>query len=126
MFFCLATAFQLGARTQVTHTHSTSTRDPAAGGVGAEHLSIRGTAEDMVEGPAIGTPYGLRRRVACNARWRARSRAVAGRRGALAHLRADGKGNWQDGGGQVIEALRGCVDIDTSATLLANTLRNDI
>ncbi len=32
----------------------------------------------------------------------------------------------QDGGRQVIEALRGCVDIDISATLLANTLRNDI
>ena len=46
-FLCVWTAFQLGAHTQVTHTHthSTPTRDPAAEGVGAGHLNIRGAAK---------------------------------------------------------------------------------
>lgn len=84
----------------------------------------------VTEGMAIGARWhairlALPRPLRCPLA-RARSRAVAGRRGALAHLRADGESNWRDGGGQVVGALRGCVDIDISATLLANTLRNNI
>jgi len=38
------------------------------------------------------------------------------------HLIADGEGNWWDGDDHLIEALRGCVDIDISATPFTNTL----
>jgi len=53
-----------------------------AEGVGAEHLSVRGTAggvvaEGVVVGAHGGTPYGLRYRVACDALWRVRE-AVLG------------------------------------------------
>ncbi len=99
-----------------------------AEGVGAEHLSVRGTAEGVVaEGVVVGarggTPYGLRYRVACDTLWRVREAvlSLAGEDRHL-HLRADGEGNWQDGSGQSVEALRGCVDIDISATPFTNTL----
>lgn len=99
-----------------------------AKGVGAEHLSLRGTAEGVVaEGVVVGarggTPYGLRYCGACDALWRVREAvlSLAGEDRRL-HLRADGEGNWQDGGGHAIEGLRGCVDIDISATPLTNTL----
>ena len=97
-------------------------------GVGAEHLSVRSTAEGVVaEGVVVGArhgaPYGLRYRVACDALWRVREAvlSLAGEDRRL-HLRADGEGNWRDGDGQAVEALRGCVDIDISATPFTNTL----
>ncbi len=99
-----------------------------AEGVGAEHLGLRGTAEGVVaEGVVVGArgsaPYGLRYHVACDALWRVREAvlSLAGEDRRL-HLRADGEGNWQDGDGRAIEALRGCVDIDISATPFTNTL----
>ncbi len=93
-----------------------------AEGAGAEHLSIRSiadgvVAEGVVVGARGGTPYGSRYRVACDARWRVREAvlSLAGKERRL-HLRDDGEGNWQDGAGQPVEALRGCVDIDILAT----------
>ena len=97
-------------------------------GVGAEHLSVRGTAEGVVaEGVVVGarhgTPYGLRYRVICDPFWRVREAvlSLAGEDRRL-HLCADGEGDWRDGDGHPIEALRGCVDIDISATPFTNTL----
>ena len=99
-----------------------------AEGAGAEHLSVRSiadsvAAEGVVVGARGGTPYGLRYRVACDARWRVREAvlSLAGQERRL-HLHADGEGNWQDGAGQPVEVLRGCVDIDISATPFTNTL----
>lgn len=96
--------------------------------VGAERLSLRSSAEGVVAesvvvGARHGTPYGLRYRVVCDTRWRVREAmlSLAGEDRRL-HLRADGEGNWQDGDGHPIEALRGCVDIDISATPFTNTL----
>ncbi len=96
--------------------------------VGAEHLSLRSTAdgvvaESVVVGARHGASYGLRYRVVCDTRWRVREAmlSLAGEDRHL-HLRADGEGNWQDGDGHPIEGLRGCVDIDISATPFTNTL----
>lgn len=50
-----------------------------------------------------GRPYGLHYRVACTCAPTARA-------------------TWQGGAGQPVEALRGCVDIDISATPFSNTL----
>ncbi len=99
-----------------------------AEGIGAEHLSLRSTAEGVVaEGVVVGarhgTPYGLRYHVACDVRWRVREAmlSLAGEDRRL-HLRSDGEGNWQDSEGRPVEALQGCVDIDISATPFTNTL----
>ncbi len=97
-------------------------------GAGAEHLSNRSiadgvVAEGVVVGARGGTPYGLHYRVACDRSWRVREAVLSltGEERRL-HLRADGEGNWQDGDGHEVEALRGCVDIDISATPFTNTL----
>ncbi|MBV9537679.1 MAG: putative glycolipid-binding domain-containing protein [Acidisphaera sp.] len=97
-------------------------------GLGAEHLVLRETAEGVVAeavviGAREGTPFGLRYRLACDARWRVREAAfsLVGEERRL-DLRADGEGNWRDGGGQAVAALQGCVDIDVSATPFTNTL----
>ena len=100
-----------------------------AEGVGTEHLSIRSTAENgvvaegMMVGARHGTMYGLHYRVTCDALWRVREAmlSLAGEERRL-HLIADGEGNWWDGDEHQIEALRGCVDIDISATPFTNTL----
>jgi uncharacterized protein len=100
----------------------------SAEGEGAEYLSIRGTAEGiaaegLVVGARHGLPYGLRYRIACDARWRVREAvlSLAGEDRRL-HLLADGEGNWRDGDGHPVAALQGCVDVDISATPFTNTL----
>jgi hypothetical protein len=97
-------------------------------GVGAEHLAIRSTpegtvAEGVVVGARGGTSYGLRYCVRCDALWRVREAvlSLAGEERCL-YLRADGEGNWRDQDGRSVEVLRGCVDIDISATPFTNTL----
>lgn len=99
-----------------------------AEGVGAEHLCIQSTvegfvAESVVVGSRHGAPYGLHYRVTCDAHWRVRE-AVLGLAGVerRLHLLADGEGHWRDGDGRPIDALRGCVDLDVSATPFTNTL----
>jgi len=98
------------------------------GSVGAEHLSIRNTAEGtaadgMVVGARYGAPYGLHYRVICDAFWRVREVVLhlVGEDRRM-HLCADGEGSWLDGDGHPVEALQGCVDIDISATPFTNTL----
>lgn len=85
-----------------------------AEGIGAEHLSLRSTAdgvaaEGVVVGARHGTPYGLHYRVACDPLWRVREAvlSLAGEDRHL-HLRSDGEGNWQDSKGHPVEVLQGC------------------
>jgi len=99
-----------------------------AEGIGAEHLSLRSTAEGVIaEGVVVGarhgTSYGLHYRVTCDPLWRVREAVLflAGEDRRL-HLRSDGEGNWQDSEERPVEALQGCVDIDISATPFTNTL----
>jgi hypothetical protein len=100
----------------------------AADGIGAEHLVVRRTAEGIVAesvvvGARHGAPFGLHYRIVCDAEWRVREAVLrlAGEERRL-HLLSDGDGNWHDGDGRPIEALRGCVDLDVSATPFTNTL----
>ena len=95
-------------------------------GAGLEHLLLReGEADSVVlaiddeRGP-FRLDYSLR----WNERWQLRSAdfslTIAGSTRSL-HLRTDGQGHWQDGQGQTLGALAGCLDIDIWPTPFTNS-----
>ena len=61
--------------------------------------------------------------VRCDPRWRTRELILdpLGERDRL-HLRSDGEAGWRDASGRNLPELRGCVDVDLSATPFTNTL----
>jgi hypothetical protein len=97
-------------------------------GPGLEHLRLRvgedgAEADGVVVGEEDGTYFRAHYVVRCDAGWRTRELIVdplAGR--DPIHLRSDGEGRWQDASGATLPELRGCIDVDLSATPFTNTL----
>jgi hypothetical protein len=96
---------------------------------GLEHARVSGGADGFrAEGVVIGPPgdahpFAVVYRLVCDADWRTREldvRLVGTERRLV--LRSDGNGDWRDGKGAGLPALRGCVDVDLTATPLTNTL----
>jgi hypothetical protein len=97
-------------------------------GPGLEHLRLRiGEDGAEAEGDVVGEEDGAYFRahyvVRCDAGWRTRELIVdpLDERDRL-HLRSDGEGGWQDASGATLPELRGCIDVDLSATPFTNTL----
>lgn len=97
------------------------------GGEGLEHLEIWQDADAIhADGMLIGhgsAPYALHYRLRCDAYWHCRSACLTlVGSGERLELHSDGRGNWQDGEGRPLAALRGCIDLDITATPFTNTL----
>ncbi len=98
-------------------------------GQGLEHLRLTPHEDHIVARGEVmalvgASPFRLRYKLKCDPGWHTRKldlelHDVHGCRER--HLRADGRGNWREGG-QEISELAGCMDVDISATPFTNTL----
>lgn len=96
---------------------------------GLEHLQLLvGTEGVQADGVVLlvseSVQFRLHYQVQCDPRWRVRKvliRLMDGEQRDI-ELTADGEGHWHDAHGTPLEALRGCVDVDISATPFTNTL----
>ena len=96
---------------------------------GIEHLRVLedvngATADSFLLRVFDGRPVRLRYRIRVDSAWRVRAVDVdlwdpEQRR---LSLRSDGDGNWLDGDGLPQANLRGCIDVDLTATAFTNTL----
>lgn len=100
-------------------------------GPGTEHLLLAAAedgavADGLVVGVAGGRPFRVRYEVRCDAGWCARAVRVYAPgpdpSTPAVDLLADGEGNWTTRGGETVTGLKGCVDVDVSATPFTNTL----
>lgn len=99
-------------------------------GPGLEHLRLR-TADDVgyvatgtVLGLTDGLPFRLQYKIKTDADWRPRKVLLdcLGPGGGVTRLlRATGRGQWKDDGGEILRELDGCHDVDISATPFTNT-----
>jgi uncharacterized protein len=95
---------------------------------GLDHLRLR-VGEDGVEADGVvvgveeGTTFRARYVVRCDPGWRTRELILDPLDGRdPLHLRSDGEGGWRDASGATLSELRGCIDVDLSATPFTNTL----
>ncbi|SAL20790.1 transcriptional regulator [Caballeronia peredens] len=101
-------------------------------GTGLEHLVLDETPERIViESAVVGEDgahaFGLMYRIECDARWQVTRLALKLAGGATLDLhRKDGNNGdahaWTDANGAPHESLRGCIDVDITATPFTNTL----
>lgn len=97
-------------------------------GPGLEHLRLRVgesgiEADGVVVGEEDGTAFRARYVVRCDPGWRARELVVDPLDGSEPlRLNSDGEGDWRGSSGRALPELRGCRDVDLSATPFTNTL----
>jgi uncharacterized protein len=98
-------------------------------GPGLEHLYVTQNTEQVVaDGLILGVeeqePFRVRYEIHCDQHWRVRTVLVSvlGRTSQTLSLATDGKGNWTSETGVELPSLRGCLDVDISATPFTNTL----
>jgi uncharacterized protein len=101
-------------------------------GTGLEHLVLDEKPDGIViESAVVGEDeahaFGLVYRIECDARWQVTRLALKLAGGAALDLhRKDGNNGdahaWSDAHGAPQEALRGCIDVDITATPFTNTL----
>ena len=88
-----------------------------------EHAHVVATPRDTRVRSTLITPdYGLFYRIKLDEADRVRTLRIERTDGKLLELFCDGAANWSDDRAEPIPALRGCVDIDISATPLTNSL----
>jgi len=100
------------------------------GGVGFEHLQLRAeeggfVARSIVLGIDEETPFRLQYKIKADQDWRTRKlwvRAATPLGESALALRSDGHGNWRTEDGAEMSELRGCIDVDITATPFTNTL----
>jgi hypothetical protein len=100
------------------------------GGVGFEHLQLRAeeggfVARSIVLGIDEETPFRLQYKIKTDPEWRTRKlwvRAATPLGETALALRSDGHGNWRSEDGVEMPELRGCIDVDITATPFTNTL----
>lgn len=98
-------------------------------GAGLEHLRLLQRQEDIVaDGLILGVseqaPFRLRYEIRCDPQWRVRAiqlDLLDGSSRSL-HFLTDGAGNWTTESGEALPLLKGCLDVDISATPFTNTL----
>src|SRR6202171_5596796 len=98
-------------------------------GPGLEHLHLLQRQEDIVaDGLILGVkeqaPFRVRYEIHCDLRWRVRAIQLGLLDGSShsLHFFTDGAGNWTAESGETISSLKGCLDVDISATPFTNTL----
>ncbi|MDR5817897.1 putative glycolipid-binding domain-containing protein [Caballeronia sp. LZ033] len=96
-------------------------------GTGLEHLvmevSGKGVViESAVVGESDAQTFGLVYRIECDARWQVTRLALKLAGGAALDLHRDDHDAWRDANGTPLDALRGCIDVDLTATPFTNTL----
>lgn len=98
-------------------------------GPGLEHLRLLQQQEDIIaDGLILGVneqaPFRLRYEIRCDLQWRVRSIQLDLLNGLSRslHFFTDGAGNWTTESGEALPLLKGCLDVDISATPFTNTL----
>jgi hypothetical protein len=98
-------------------------------GPGLEHLHLLQRQEDIVaDGLILGVkeqaPFRVRYEIHCDLQWRVRAIQLGLLDGSSRslHFFTDGVGNWTTESGEAIPSLKGCLDVDISATPFTNTL----
>ena len=98
-------------------------------GPGLEHLRLLQRQEDIVaDGLILGVqeqmPFRVRHEIRCDLQWRVRAIQLSLLDGSSHSLVffTDGVGNWTTESGEAIPSLKGCLDVDISATPFTNTL----
>ena len=99
-------------------------------GAGLEHLRLFEEQENIVaDGMILGVqeqvPFRVRYEIRCDLQWRVRPIQLGLLDGSSRwlHFLADGAGNWStEESGKELPLLKGCVDVDISATPFTNTL----
>ena len=96
---------------------------------GIEHLRLIEDSDGVTADSFLlrvfgGRPVRIRYRVKLDSAWRVREADVElwDPEQRRLSLRSDGKGNWSDADGLPLTNLRGCIDIDLTATAFTNTL----
>jgi uncharacterized protein len=100
------------------------------GGAGFEHLQLRAeeggfVARSIVLGIDEETPFRLQYKIRTDPDWRTRKlwvRAATPVGESALALRSDGHGNWRNEDGTEMPELKGCIDVDITATPFTNTL----
>jgi hypothetical protein len=94
-----------------------------AEGAGIEHCQVIRTGRDTRIRSAVVTPdHGLFYYLKLDETGRVRSARVERTDGKILEIFSDSAGNWSDDRGDLMHALRGCIDVDISATPLTNSL----
>ncbi|BAO88782.1 putative glycolipid-binding domain-containing protein [Caballeronia cordobensis] len=101
-------------------------------GTGLEYLVLNESAEGaVIESAVVGEDeahaFGLVYRIECDARWQVTRLALKLAGGATLDLHRKGGDNgdahaWSGANGEAHELLRGCIDVDITATPFTNTL----
>ena len=98
-------------------------------GLGLEHLHLLQEQEEIVaDGLILGVqdqvPFRVRYEIRCDLQWRVRAIQLSPLDGSSRwlHFLADGAGNWRTESGKALPMLKGCLDVDISATPFTNTL----
>jgi hypothetical protein len=98
-------------------------------GPGLEHLRLFQEQENIVaDGLILGVqelvPFRVRYEIRCDLQWRVRAIQLGLLDGSprWLHFLADGTGNWRTESGKALPLLKGCLDVDISATPFTNTL----
>src|SRR5579859_3663164 len=98
-------------------------------GPGLEHLYVSQHTEEVVaDGLILGVeeqePFRVRYEIHCDQHWRVRTVLVSvlGRAPQTLSLSSNDKGSWKTETGDEVPSLRGCLDVDISATPFTNTL----
>jgi hypothetical protein len=96
-------------------------------GTGLEYAHINHWGDiikvrSVVIGHKDGTDYGLNYELTLDPDWTFRSVIFQRTDGVMKELWTDGKGSWEDGEGDALPHLEGCIDIDISGTPFTNTL----
>jgi uncharacterized protein len=96
---------------------------------GLEHLHLLAESDGTVaDGLILGVndqgPFRVRYEIRCDSLWKLRAVHVSllGDSSRFLHLLTDGEGAWSTENGDMLPTLRGCCDVDISATPFTNTL----
>jgi len=90
---------------------------------GIEHCHVVATARDTRIRSVLITPaYGLFYRIKLDEPGHVRTVKLERTDGSVFELFSDGAGNWSDDRAEPLPDLRGCIDIDISASPLTNSL----
>lgn len=94
---------------------------------GLEHLHLNDwgdtiRARGVIIGHQDGKDFGLHYDITIDPGWIFRSVIFQRTDGVMTVLWTDGKGSWQDGQGDPLPEIEGCIDVDIPGTPFTNTL----
>ena len=100
-------------------------------GPGLEHLHVLQQREGIIaDGLILGVkeqaPFRVHYEIHCDPQWKLRAAHLSLLSGSpqFLHLFTDGEGSWTTESGEAFPLLKGCLDVDISATPFTNTPRS--